>query len=77
MIHCSKHFVGGTDWTKGYTARHTTAPNATRVNEKVLERWRSKVVVLYCFAVTILGGSLGWHAAELGVDRKGLRGEHD
>ncbi|KAL6087619.1 hypothetical protein STEG23_034499 [Scotinomys teguina] len=42
MTHCNEHFSGGADWTKGCTARHTEVPNATRMNEEVLERWRSK-----------------------------------
>ena len=36
------NIVGGANWTK-WMLCDTSAPHATRMNEEVLERWRSEV----------------------------------
>lgn len=49
-----EHFAGGADWTKGiYTARHTTAPDATRMDKEVLEGWRNEVGFFDCLFVLL------------------------
>lgn len=42
--------------------RHITAPDATRINEEVLERQRSEVVFFVCFLFSLinLAGVCSW-----------------
>lgn len=52
ITHCKGHFVGRVDWTKVYTAWHTITLNAIKINEQVLERWRSEVA-FYLFLINL------------------------
>lgn len=47
MTLCNERFAGGADWTKGYITRRTVAPDATKMNEEVLERWKDNVVFFF------------------------------
>lgn len=48
MTHFNEHFAGGVDWTEGVPSWHTAAPEATGMNEEVLERWMSEVCFCCC-----------------------------
>lgn len=53
--------MGGADWIKGYTMWHTTDPNTTRMNEKVLARSRTEVGIFayhVLFLIVLVEGSL-------------------
>lgn len=52
--------------------------NAIRMNEKVLERWRSKVVLCVCFILFLIDVVLffwGGDATGVGEDMEALGGE--
>lgn len=46
--------MGGADRTKKYTVWPTKAPSATRVNEKVMEKWRNEEGFLLLLLVLFL-----------------------
>lgn len=71
--------MGGVDWTKNYTVRHDAAPDATRINEEDLERWRSEVGFLFISVclVSLFLISLGSMLQGSGTDMETFGGEDD
>lgn len=59
MAHCNEHLQLGLIGQKENTVCHISAPDATRINEELLRRWRIEMWgVVYSVLFLILGGIL-------------------